>query len=674
MADQSSRTLVVPPSGFSIPYGVTQNARYDARSRYKLPSLIILLLSTLVACIAAAIVILVTSHEDAVTIWRVQPSVWLSILAAIYTIALSSLFSTGVAVIWWRCIAHGTTLERLHYIYAGSTPKDLVAAFFAGSYAKKAAIASLLVFSTKLMVGPLLQCSTRQQLHEAARHIPMTAELASEIPDGWFDTGDPLGANALQTSQDTFFGRNVTTRNSPRHVCPNNGTCRAHVKGAGLNLSNTTSSSSLNLLDPANINQTLFSISLSMDDGVPGLPVLYLKSRFVSAIASNCVATVTTETYGMIPATMSYPVTIQGRALTPDIPAVIDNPAILSNYSKAANATTVLRGFMRVFQSTYTTEARLELPQEGKPATYTAAKYDDSISFSRDMFLDTSVFPGSGHPDNVVQYCPLLWHSPTKHVLGQILEFNFRASRSVASLRDDQHDRQNFTALYTGEELQHVTEFKWLAGSVTVMVLGMTAALLLSWGWWQLGRHVTLSPIETGKAFGAPILAQTSSAQEASSIVRAVGLELVAYDDNDDELIWAGSVYTTGVHPSPKNGTTCRPSRSSEEPRPHHVPPLDPVDSGHLAVRRPGRDVCNINGADPIRVTRAFEHDRGYTTRRPYDDEDQNDIDRHCRPWGGDQSNDNVPLIQLLSNIAAPELSWKRSTEQKNDSSRPTRT
>ncbi|KAF2450875.1 hypothetical protein P171DRAFT_148098 [Karstenula rhodostoma CBS 690.94] len=643
MADKSSRTLLgMPSQGFVKPYGASNGAR----STYKQPFITLSLLLILVACIAGAVVILVASHGDPIQAWKIRPAVWLSILVGVYVIALGALFSTGVAVIWWRCIAHGTTLERLHFVYEVRSVTNLFPAFLAHWQARRVAVAALLVFATKLAIGPMLQQTTRPELHEATRDISFSMDIASEIPDSWFTLGG-ASKNGISTSQAAFFGEDITTSNTTNHLCPNSGTCRGLVKAAGLNLWNTTTSTTLNLLDSANSNGTLFSIDLSINSDF-GVPILLLETRFVSEIDDNCIATVTVETYGMIPATMHYPITIQSNRILPDILSVIEDPVIISNSSDANGTSSVLQGLLDALRPIYVSKSVLDLPKEEKPAGYAPAVGKDLNGFYPDMFANTGVFAGSKYPENVVKYCPLLWEPPTKYVMSQILGYTFRTARAVAGQRKDRQDRQDFMAVYTAEELWYVTSFRWLAASVAVMVLGMVAALSLSWGWWQLDRYVTLSPLETGKALGAPIVGKAGAEQEANSIIRVVGHELVAYDGN--ELIWAGSLYTSGVG---SKRTSPRSIRSSDEPGDVDVSSADPP-GNNFSARQQRKTARSLNEADPIHVTRTFEHDHGYTTRAPYRDEEETDIGQYDRPWASGQVNDNVPLIQMLSNIAAP--------------------
>lgn len=73
-------------------------------------------------------------------------------------------------------------------------------------------------------------------------------------------------------------------------------------------------------------------------------------------------------------------------------------------------------------------------------------------------------------------------------------------------------------------------------------------------GWWHIGRPTTLSPLETAKAFGAPLLAECNSNATIKEIVQSVKEKHVKYgvremDDSGDnasmlQLASGNEVYT----------------------------------------------------------------------------------------------------------------------------------
>lgn len=52
----------------------------------------------------------------------------------------------------------------------------------------------------------------------------------------------------------------------------------------------------------------------------------------------------------------------------------------------------------------------------------------------------------------------------------------------------------------------YVTHRGWLAGGFVVICLACLAVAPTFWGWWRLGREVSMSPLEIARAFEAPLL------------------------------------------------------------------------------------------------------------------------------------------------------------------------
>lgn len=51
----------------------------------------------------------------------------------------------------------------------------------------------------------------------------------------------------------------------------------------------------------------------------------------------------------------------------------------------------------------------------------------------------------------------------------------------------------------------------------------------LFWGWWELGRSVSLNPLEVGLAFDSPVFSIVNSNNCCSQIVRTIGPREVKY-------------------------------------------------------------------------------------------------------------------------------------------------
>jgi hypothetical protein len=117
MADGSSRLLLAPHHG-----DPKKSAWTGKTSAYKTPTFLLLLFAILVGCIGAIVVILITSDDDPVDSWRARPNVLIGVFSGIYVVLLGGLFTMGVAVTWWRILAHGTTLKRLYFVADAFNP------------------------------------------------------------------------------------------------------------------------------------------------------------------------------------------------------------------------------------------------------------------------------------------------------------------------------------------------------------------------------------------------------------------------------------------------------------------------------------------------------------------------------------------------------------------------
>lgn len=166
------------------------------------------------------------------------------------------------------------------------------------------------------------------------------------------------------------------------------------------------------------------------------------------------------------------------------------------------------------------------------------------------MFLNTSIdAEGSNYSSTIQEKCAILWSSPTLSLVGYMYDFMFRAAYAVPINKASDNAPsyiEKFSVSSQGIELWYDTNQGFFAASIAVMLLGLLAAISLLWGCWQLDRCVTLSPLETAKAFGAPVFAAAGPKQEVDEIMKKVGQEKVTH--NGDELLWSGNGYASGTH------------------------------------------------------------------------------------------------------------------------------
>jgi hypothetical protein len=65
--------------------------------------------------------------------------------------------------------------------------------------------------------------------------------------------------------------------------------------------------------------------------------------------------------------------------------------------------------------------------------------------------------------------------------------------------------------------------YGWLTGGCLVILVASLAILPTYWGWWELGREVSMSPLEIGRAFGAPTMQHTDPNATGDDLKKSLG-------------------------------------------------------------------------------------------------------------------------------------------------------
>ena len=103
-----------------------------------------------------------------------------------------------------------------------------------------------------------------------------------------------------------------------------------------------------------------------------------------------------------------------------------------------------------------------------------------------------------------------------------------RAAKDNASLPDAAQEVP-FTG--TDERTVYVTDRRYLAAAAVISLVSVAAVAATLWGWWELGREVSASPLEIAKAFGAPLLDGMGSNVSWDKIPKEVAREKIQYGE-----------------------------------------------------------------------------------------------------------------------------------------------
>ena len=156
--------------------------------------------------------------------------------------------------------------------------------------------------------------------------------------------------------------------------------------------------------------------------------------------------------------------------------------------------------------------------------------------------------------------CAYLYRDPLDHILRRLNLLTF-----ILAVDPDQHDMDNsnsFTATTSivaeeyGRSIHYKTNHGFMWGALASILFCVLCVLPSYWGYWQLGRDVTLGPFEIANAFRAPILDHPTVANAGVKVlIREVGQKEVKYgamvqNDASGRLAIAEPEAVRRVHPS----------------------------------------------------------------------------------------------------------------------------
>ena len=131
--------------------------------------------------------------------------------------------------------------------------------------------------------------------------------------------------------------------------------------------------------------------------------------------------------------------------------------------------------------------------------------------------------------------CNSNWTDPTNHIISALNQIAFRVSLGAATFpyRDTNKAPvpQVVTMLATSNINVFHSEHKYLIAMVVLTVAMMGLVVPTFVGWWELGRHVTMDPIEIAKAFEAPLLQGPGSNAPTWQLVQDYGKSGIRYGE-----------------------------------------------------------------------------------------------------------------------------------------------
>jgi hypothetical protein len=486
----------------------------------------------------ASVIVLVKSNGQLVDHWTYSPALLMAIFSALSNACIGYGFSQGVKITWWKQALQGVDLGALHDLWSyGDSLFDAVCSLH---HIRPLAVASIMS-TVFLAQGPLFQrASSVTTIYQRAN----TTLEAHILPQWTLHTTTSVSQGELDGPSFTYYTpsfieviRNYTDREpivSGIKGCA--GTCHAEIAGAGYHIECTQNTTDVNY-------KSLEAESMKLEGHVGSAQVFAIhidspESESHSTLGSflidveysvtddtmddGCPGVKTTKTCVVRPGLVSYPIQVINNtiSLVPSPPEGYQSHPLQESPKDKLVLTYHLMGFPMMLQDLFDTSVTLEFPA------------------GEEFILRWDNYVANYFVQMQESTCGIHSRDPTDFILHALHQLAFRFALAQAGA----NDTQAVAAVDVSPVAIFHSHYVFLALAVGVSVLTILAILPTLDRWWILGRKVSLSPLETARAFNAPLLRDVDSNSSVEQLARAVrhrpvqyGVVDVAMDDGIPE-------------------------------------------------------------------------------------------------------------------------------------------
>lgn len=503
------------------------------------------------ACTTACIIILLECNGMPQADWSISPTVYVSALTAVTNALARFAFANGVKITWWRRALKGGSLADLHHRW--SHADGFWSALLAGRHFNPIALSCIAV--TIIAVDqPLIQRAVSVVSVQRTSTVEISVAIAPEIP--WGYTGYQNGRGWMEgvMTQPMFSALNDYNSKSlikpPMSKCRGNCTGYIHAGGLAAQCNSTTAPAVyLDSKTPETIltYESPFSISFRLDDPETFERPPPIVADIVYSERSNeatCEAIRTHRTCHLFSATITYPVTIIQSAITLGDNVGITNVVSLQPMNTEESGRVDHGGTNHLF-----TLGGLYLAAKmifSSNATYSRSgsiwnQIDLQDSMSSQFLNRNSPRQDSMAEMDTIQNltwpsaCSANWTDPTIFIIQSLNTMAFMLSISAANFEYRNTSAPPPRRTWPMEETRLVNvykiEYSYLFASIAITLSLVVLIMPTFVGWWELGRSVTLNPIETAKAFEAPLLSGPGSNAPLKDLISDAGRHRIKYGD-----------------------------------------------------------------------------------------------------------------------------------------------
>lgn len=502
------------------------------------------------ACTTACIIILLECNGMPQEDWIISPTVYVSALTAVTNTLARFAFANGVKITWWRRALKGGSLADLHHRW--SHADGFWSALLAGRHFNPIALSCIAV--TIIVIDqPLIQRAVSVVSVQRISTVEISVAIAPEI--SWGYTGYQNGRGWMEgvMTQPMFSVLNDYNSKSlikpPMSEC--RGNCTGFIEAGGLAAQcNSTTAPAVYLYNkPENIlkYESPFSISFKLDDPYTFERPPPIVADIVYSDKSNettCEATRTHRTCHIYSATIRYPVTISQSAI--NLGDISENSSVVSlqpmnteesghvDYGGTDHLFTLGGLYLAadmIFSSNATYRWSGAIGNQINLQDSMSSQFLNRTSPRQDPTSGMDTIQNLTWPSA----CSANWTDPTSFIISSLNTMAFMLSISAAKFEYRNTSAPPPRRTWPMQETRLVNvykiEYSYLFTSIAITLSLVVLIMPTFVGWWELGRSVTLNPIETAKAFEAPLLSGPGSNAPLKDLIRDAGRRRIKYGD-----------------------------------------------------------------------------------------------------------------------------------------------
>ncbi|KAF2483167.1 hypothetical protein BDY17DRAFT_142652 [Neohortaea acidophila] len=525
------------------------------------------------ASVVACLGVLAGSDGQSVDGWKTPPSTYIAIFTAIANMSMRYAAIQGVFIAWWRSASKGSTLARLETSWRSGFM--LRGAITAGR--RMGLLGFACICSTIVVVdGPLIQRASGVIPVPSSAMVPLNVTMTPEIPHsatgGWVTTTQAGRAkyNGLVFNE-TIITANGTAPNLVQGIlglssfyhatdqwrynsplggvirgCP--GRCLAKLEAPAMfpvdcktgslpvdfHIIYPNTSSVAEQSTPPLESDSFATATRLVANGQESISVF----AAFGDIQDNGTGTLHYRTCIFRSGIGSYDISIENDQIVMES---LQNPRFVA----FANNTAVDNSMSKTVGGHPSTLAGISSSMKTEMDSLVSFYRDSSFSGTLEPFLDGLLSQQFAIPSPYFNS----YSDPFDFLVNRMNRLMVYLGGAIASSNDAAYYNTYYmdpglsphtviNGAVQGMVSVYHTTYYWFLGAALIELSCIAVVALTYWGWWRMGRPVSLSPLEIAKAFRSPLLAEYNSNSTGRELAAEAGEVSLKYgvlvDDKSD--------------------------------------------------------------------------------------------------------------------------------------------